>query len=491
MPLALHPDPKSVAFIGAATGITASSVLDFRVEDVVAMEPIPGVVHAVPLFDRWNRSFWTDPRVQLVIADGRSHLLGTKQRLDVIVSAPVIPWLAGTGDPYTLEHFQICHRRLADGGMFAQWLPAYRLTLEELRVITASMLEAFPAVTLWRDGFDPSTPLLCLIAFRDRATVDPGRIELHCKRLAETGGLPAPLLSDPAGLQMLYVCGDAKLRGWAKGASINTDTLPIIEYRSPKSLNEPPEKKAEAALRFVRQFRPREWCFTQPLVSDRSANELFRAADLMHDANVALMRSNFEQESRMVLELAQLAGDIRGVAEKVVAVALRYRRRNMNERSERLLTALIGHDTPPVAALVALADKQQQRNNDAEAIALLERAVQQAPGQLAIRRKLVELLRDAGQFGQAQPHLETLLESTPDDPYLRLDLAHTLDQQQKPDEARQQLAEFREWWDGTDSESVWRYLRRLGLGRYIDRPPPASSEATRQDEPPPKQQKEE
>jgi len=472
IPLLLHPQPDRVALIGVGTGMTASAVKDFPVKRVVAVELVPGVAAAQPYFQPWNRSFDADPRVELVVEDGRNYLLGTSEQFDVIISDLFVPWHAGTGDLYTVEHFQVARRRLAPGGVFAQWLPCYQLTVDELRTISASLLEAFPASTLWRNDFHTEFPILCLVGYRDGLAIDPARVAAACERLAETKRPPAPMLSSPAGLQMLYVCGDAALRDWVRGAPLNTDDRPSIEYTTPRSLFEHRQKSLASMHELIAGFRPRRWCYRETLAPDRRVDQVFRAADLMQDANRAMSRNNFEQEFRCLTELVDVAGDVRGVGIHVLQVAARYRGRHMSERSNVLLAALAAYPKPLLGVLVGLAEARRAEGNDAEAIMLLERAVGQAPKHPTIRRSLVELLKGAGRFEEAEPHLRHLLGTKPNDPYLRLDLVHVLDRQGKVEDARRQMAEFKRRWDGQNRKTVWQYLRTLELGDYVEESPP-------------------
>jgi hypothetical protein len=70
-----------------------------------------------------------------------------------------------------------------------------------------------------------------------------------------------------------------------------------------------------------------------------------------------------------------------------------------------------------------------------------------------------------------EPHLMVLVEQNRDDAYLCLDLAQAYDRQGKTKEAVEQIDRFREMKLGDKRTQMWRYLRGLGLGKYIDEPP--------------------
>jgi Flp pilus assembly protein TadD len=148
--------------------------------------------------------------------------------------------------------------------------------------------------------------------------------------------------------------------------------------------------------------------------------------------------------------------------------AARYQSRHMDERAEQLLAAVVRHEGAPAEALVAMASARKRAGDDQQAIDLLERAVEAAPQSAALRKQLVEMLTEQEQFDRVEQHLLELLSEAPNDPFLRLDLARSLDRQGNVEQARAQVDEFRARWDGTNGPAVWRYLRTLGLGKYVD-----------------------
>jgi spermidine synthase len=210
--LLLHGRPRSVAFIGLATGITASSIQDFpSITRALALEILPGVVEAARAFASSNGNVLDDPRLEVLPADGRNHLFGIDQNFDVIVGDLFIPWHSGTGYLYTVEHFANVGRRLSKGGVFVQWLQANQLTVWELQVITASFVDAFDDAELWLNRTARNRHLIGLVG-RSR-------------------DLPVAAAQQPVRIDdMERVCGVEALRGWSRESVRNTDDFPIIEF---------------------------------------------------------------------------------------------------------------------------------------------------------------------------------------------------------------------------------------------------------------------
>jgi spermidine synthase len=471
LPLLLHPRPARVAFVGVATGMTASAVLDFPVERAVAIEIVPGVVDVLPDFAPWNRAFFRDPRVELVVADGRNHLRGTRERFDVVIGDLFVPWHAGTGDLYAREHFEAVSERLAPGGLFAQWLAAYQLTPDELRTIAATFLAVFPHATLWRSDFHAEQPLLALVGRPGGARLDPQALVEACRRLAVAREPAAPFLASPSSVRLLYVAGDAALRAWAKGAPLNTDDRPRIEYGSPRSVFEQ-RQRALPVHRLLAGFGADAASDGASLPLERPEAEVVRAAELLQQATLAQAEYHFEREWRLLSELTERSADLRGVAAALVAAAARYRERGMTERSQALLAAVVATPQPPLGALLALAEARRAEGRGAEAAELLERALGSAPEAEPVRRSLAELLLEAEDYARAELHLRRLLEREAQDAGLRVDLAYALDRQGRRAEAAVEVARVRALPDLATREKTFRDLERRGLGSYLDSAPP-------------------
>ena len=217
LPLMLHPSPKKVAFIGVGTGISVSSVLDFPVERVLAIELFPEVMEAAVYFEEANQRVLHDARVEAVVADGRNHLFASPERFDIIVGDIFSPWRAGTGYLYTSEHFQSVADHLEEGGIFVQWLPGHQLTVDDVRMIVATFQDVFPSTTMWLDIPSPRWPILGLVGHADPEAMptqaDRQRVE-----------------TSTAFRHLRYVCSRVALERWAGSAPRNSDEFPLVEY---------------------------------------------------------------------------------------------------------------------------------------------------------------------------------------------------------------------------------------------------------------------
>ncbi len=244
LPLLLHPKPESVFFLGMGTGITAGAALVHPIERVVVAELGAKVVEAAQsFFEPYVHGLFEDSRVLVVAEDGRNFLAGSTETFDVIVADLFVPWKAGVGSLYRREHYEAARKRLREGGLYAQWVPLYQMSGEELGTVARTMVEVFPLVTLWRGIMAPGLETAALVGHREAGPLD---LEDVARRMAESpeaslwetrvtseGGQES---IDAAGPQELLVryCGNlTAAKSLWEPYPVNTDDRPVIEYGAP------------------------------------------------------------------------------------------------------------------------------------------------------------------------------------------------------------------------------------------------------------------
>ncbi len=208
IPLLLHPAPRRVGFIGLATGITASAALnDPAVRSVVAAELSPEITAlACRHFADANLNLCDNPKVRVVVEDGRLFFRATRDTFDVVVGDLFVPWQAGTANLYTREQFTAVRGHLAPGGLFAQWLPLFQLDPVGFFGIASTFAAVFPNAWLAVADFQPYNPAIALIGWRD---VDGAPafdvVASRCAQVQPRARLREPMLADAAGVGTFLV----------------------------------------------------------------------------------------------------------------------------------------------------------------------------------------------------------------------------------------------------------------------------------------------
>ena len=103
----MHPQPKNAAVIGLGTGSTAgwlAAIPSIDRVDVVELEPVltKFARQCAPV----NHDALENPKLNLLIGDGRELLLTSKQQYDLVVSEPSNPYRAGIASLFTREYYE-------------------------------------------------------------------------------------------------------------------------------------------------------------------------------------------------------------------------------------------------------------------------------------------------------------------------------------------------------------------------------------------------
>ena len=119
-PLLLHPNPKKVCVIGGAEGATIREVAKYpEVERIVMVDIDEELVNLCRQhLSSWSEGAYEDPRLELIIGDGRKFLEQTEETFDVAI--------VDLNDPteespaiylFTREFYQLVNRRLNRDGV--------------------------------------------------------------------------------------------------------------------------------------------------------------------------------------------------------------------------------------------------------------------------------------------------------------------------------------------------------------------------------------
>ena len=378
LPMLRHAAPRDVFVLGLGTGVTAAAVARYPVRRIDIVELEPAGVEASRFFDRQNRSILNDPRVRLLLADGRNRLRASADRYDVIISDPSDIWVAGTGALFTLEFYEAARARLRPGGIMVQWVHTHALSQDDLALLVATFRAAFPDTEIWTPAFGD----LILLGLTDRSPWDYRRVS---ERMAGVAGVADDLRSigiwHPAAVFAGYVLGDDRLPGLIGAVRRpHTDDRPVLEFRTPRSL----------------------YVATMPLIAellDRLRGQPFPPV------------VGFDPERDLDADATYLLG--------FAYASLGQSRRGIPhmERSTRMAP-----DRP--AFHIGLANQYREVDRPRDAEDAYGRALALDPNNVEALTALGEVLLDAGQASRAAALAERALRLAPDDARARALLAN-------------------------------------------------------------------
>ncbi|MDD4894166.1 MAG: hypothetical protein PHW54_02500, partial [Candidatus Omnitrophica bacterium] len=244
IPMVLHSNPHAVVNIGFGTGVTAYSLsLHNNIERVDNVEICAETFDAKRFFINNSDPVFDNPKVNLIVDDGRNFLFLTKRKYDVILVYPFSYVFSDTIFLFTKDFLQLCKNKLNPGGVIAVFFPITQNMLVENKIDHSKVLlktfsEVFPHFALFSTL--PLSPYIgggaSLIG-----TVDPGGInfspeylknrfkslspevktELMISNINNAEDLLKHLILDKVSLEKIY--GPIK--------DIVTDNRTIIDYR--------------------------------------------------------------------------------------------------------------------------------------------------------------------------------------------------------------------------------------------------------------------
>lgn len=232
IPLLMHPDPKSALVIGLASGISLGSAGRHPLERMDCVEIAPSMVEASHYFDQYNYHILDDPRVNLIIGDGRNHLALTDKKYDVIISEPSNPYFAGVADLFTREYFQLCRDRLTDRGMACAWVQAYLIDKTSFHSIVRTFQSVFPEMTLWK-----TTKGDCMmLGSKVPLAVDYHDLKAKIQQKGIAGDLSRIEIRNTEEFLGHLVMGKGNVTRFAASAKIHTDDNALVEFAAPRAL---------------------------------------------------------------------------------------------------------------------------------------------------------------------------------------------------------------------------------------------------------------
>jgi spermidine synthase len=223
-----EPSRRSLV-IGLGTGSTAGwlgAIPSMERVDVVELEPL--ILEVARACRDVNRNVLENPKVHVTIGDARETLLTTRDHYDLIASEPSNPFRAGVASLFTREYYQAANSRLADDGLFIQWVQAYEIDSRTFRTVYATMASVFPHLEAWQGAPNdvflvgtkrPLTYTAATIAARMAQEPFKGAL-LHTWRT-----------TDVTGVLGHFVAGDRVARSIAAAPiDLNTDDRNLVEF---------------------------------------------------------------------------------------------------------------------------------------------------------------------------------------------------------------------------------------------------------------------
>ncbi|RPI90109.1 MAG: SAM-dependent methyltransferase, partial [Planctomycetaceae bacterium] len=233
LPALAHGNPKRVLVICCGSGTTVGAILRHpTVERLTLCEIEAQVIEASRRhFFLQNDRALEDPRVEIIIDDGRHFLATTHEKFDIISTDPIHPWVRGAAALYTEEFYRLCRDHLNPGGIVTQWIPLYESSEAAVKCELATLLQVFPHAALWSGQGHATGYDIVALATLDEHLLQPGRVLVDLYRHPEVCfSLASVGYTDEAVLINSFAGYGSELQAWLTTAQINRDGNLRLQY---------------------------------------------------------------------------------------------------------------------------------------------------------------------------------------------------------------------------------------------------------------------
>lgn len=155
VPMLLASDPRQTLVIGLGTGVTAAECLRYDgVERVAVAEISTTVTQALPYFADATRSVHEHPQLEILHGDAWRILRRSEQKWDAIISEPSNLYVVGVDQLFTQEFYALVRSRLAEDGVFMQWIHGYGMDPAGLALPLRALMAEFANLYCFANELD-------------------------------------------------------------------------------------------------------------------------------------------------------------------------------------------------------------------------------------------------------------------------------------------------------------------------------------------------
>ncbi|MDE2662034.1 MAG: fused MFS/spermidine synthase [Gemmatimonadota bacterium] len=152
LPPLLRPGARNALVLSFGNGIATGTMNTHDIPVIDAVDLSPEMMEAAAVYAEENYDVLDSERLQLHVEDGRNFLLRTEASYDIISVDATHPANASSWALFTSEFYQLIERRLAEDGVFMQWIPIHGVREDDYRDILRTVWDIFPNMVLWSTG---------------------------------------------------------------------------------------------------------------------------------------------------------------------------------------------------------------------------------------------------------------------------------------------------------------------------------------------------
>lgn len=221
-----RPEARTAVVLGSGYGITAGALgLYPQLERVDAVEILPAMVEVADMFMPYNHGYHRNPRVRVVVDDGRHYLTRLKERFDIVSINVSDPRLPGGSSLFHTDFYDIVKQHLTPGGVVLQHAFG-----TESRLVLSTLKRSFKYVRLfpaYQNGYN-------VVASDEPLVADPKKIDALAAQPGVRQALREIGLIQPLSAGEVYAQGlsPEDIPRLFNDPDVANDDFPLLEYSS-------------------------------------------------------------------------------------------------------------------------------------------------------------------------------------------------------------------------------------------------------------------
>ena len=137
--------------VGMGTGITSSQLSNFEdMESVKTLEISTSALKSAFFLDPYNGELTKKSKHTFVKGDAFRYFQRFENKVDIIISEPSNPWVAGVENLYTKDFYQLVSKQLNKKGIFFQWLQGYAFSNKSFNLILQNLVNSFKDYRIYK-----------------------------------------------------------------------------------------------------------------------------------------------------------------------------------------------------------------------------------------------------------------------------------------------------------------------------------------------------
>jgi len=226
LPYLVHGgEPRNALVICLGTGSTAGALCTApSIQKVTVVEIDEQVPRVLGYFARENFGVEYSRKARFVIEDGRAFVEFDEATYDIVTGEPMHPKRAGTIALYTREYYEYGRKRLAKGGVFAQWVPHHAIRPEEMAAIMRAFSDVFRHSYLWMGE------QMVMLGTEEPLHPSYEKVVARMQPPEVLAGLKEIDFDDPLAVLSGFLLWDYGFKMYAAAVNPLTDDLPRLEF---------------------------------------------------------------------------------------------------------------------------------------------------------------------------------------------------------------------------------------------------------------------